>query len=429
MNIYEFIFKTENNQGLKAVNFDDKELVSPAVDGMPEIPLTATDGVGVIKLSSRRKLKDLTDLRYYAVAKNKDALDKLTPLLDNYFINTVYVLNDGQIAALLTNVNQEKIVITDVALDNNFTVDNSIESLIAWFKTPTVEPTPVIEEPEEAFSIDDLNQFIPKEDPVKNTPKITLVPQPTKEFGAKVILVVDRFVKDETIRKGFALNPNKKLYDDCPIYNFYTLLDNEGNSYMLECIAIVEQMKLEPDNRTQLYNQFKAVCKAWFDKTKSLGVTDICCRRVFKSDRNLTPEIVIWLWGYFVLGQKCNWILSNGALIRSVKNEFYDIDTKEGRFYEGEARKALSANKPYTVNLPAQYMTVGCANYLVDTGYPNDSIEWKSGNVSFESHLAGAMGNYNRTSTNLEQQLEMLANSSKPEIYKNFVKSYYNIGD
>ena len=427
MNIYEFIFKLEDSKGLKAVNFDEKELVSPLPDGMPAISLYAEDGVGVIKLSGRKKVREMPDLRYYAVAKNKAGLDKLIPLLDQHFINNVYVLNDGQIAVLLTNTNQEKIMITDVALDNEFTTDNSLESLIAWFNKPPIEPAP-----EEELSIDDLDQYLNEKDnaiKTKNTEKITITPQPVREFGEKVILIVDRFVRDEVIRRTFSVLPNKQQYKNATIYNFYAMLDDEGNSYMLEIISLIEQMNINPDKKVELYEQVKDVCKAWFNKVKSLGVTDICCRRVFKSDRNLTPETVIWLWGYFVLGQRCNWILSNGSLIRGMKNEFLDTDTKEGRYYEGEAKKALLAERPYIVNLPAQYMTLGAASYLVDTGFANNSIEWKSDNISLESHIVGAMGNYNRVPNNkpIEEQIDDLPRSARLEVYKQFVKSFYNV--
>lgn len=429
MNIYEFIFKLENSKGLKPINFDEKELTIPLGEGMPDISLYQEDGIGVIKLAGRKKVREMPDLRYYAVAKNKAGLDKLIPLLKQHFINNVYVLNDGQIAILLTNTNQEKILITDVALDNEFITDNSLESLIAWFNKPSVGSTP---ENEEGVSTDDIDKYLgDKDDTIKtkNQTKITNIPQPTREFGEKVILIVDRFVREEVIRQTFSVLPNKQQYKNASIHNFYAMLDDEGNSYMLEIISLIEQINIEPGKKLELYEQIKDVCKAWFNKVKSLGITDICCRRVFKSDRNLTPETVIWLWGYFVLGQKCNWILSNGSLIRGMKNEFLDTDTKEGRYYEGEARKALGATRPYIVNLPAQYMTLGAASYLVDTGFENNSIEWKSDNISLESHIVGAMGNYNRVSNNkpIEEQIDDLTRSVRLETYKQFVKSFYGV--
>lgn len=453
MNVYEFISKLENNEGLKAVNFDKKKLIN--------LSLYKETGVGIIDLANRKKVTNLPDLKYYVLLKTKNMFNKLLPLLEQHFINNVYVLNDGQIVALITNTNQEKIVITDIALDNEFTTDNSFESLVAWFNQPAtivknsknivaqlkdffknddddVNLMPDVpdmqlspDDQTEYLSMDDVNQILDNHSSIITEPikKVTITPQPVREFGEKVILVVDRFITEQTIRKTFSLFPNKKQYQDASIYNFYAMLDDEGNSYLLQYISLLEQIKINPEKQLQLYQQMQDICKKWFEKIKSLGITDICSKRVFKSVTSVTPENVIWLWSYFVLGQGCNWILANGNVIRGMKNEFAQVDIKEGQYYVGEARKTLMNTRPYVVKTPAQYMTVGCVSYLVDTGYTNNSIEWQSDHLSLESHIIGAMGNYNRTvyKRPIEEQIHALSISSKLELYKNFVKAYYKV--
>lgn len=432
INIYEFIYKLDDNRGLRAINFDNKELeIPPFAEGMPPVPLYQEDGTGIIKIPTRRRIKDLTDLKYYIIVKNKSSLNKIEPILASHFMNKIYALNDGSIVILVSNENQENITITDIGLDNEFSTSNSLESLIKWFEGGIVENNKpnVSEEELNASSIDEyLNQRVDS-DIAKTTQKIQVIQQPTQEFGGKVILVVDRFVKEEGIRKAYSVFKNKEQYEKASIYNFYTLLDDEGKSYMLECISLVEQMKIEPEKKIELYTRMKELCREWFMKVKLLGVTDICSRRVFQSDRLLTPETVLWLWGYYVIGLKCNWILSDGSMIRVMKNEFQDADIKNARFYYDEGKKALTGNREYIVTLPEQYMAVGCANYLADVGWPNNTIQWKSDNISFESHIVGAMGSYNRipNAIALEAQIDSLMSSSRLELYKQFVKVYYNV--
>jgi hypothetical protein len=433
MHIFEFIYKLNDSKGLKAINFDEKELVIPSFDeSMPAFPISDENGIGVIKIPSKKKLKELADLSYYLVLKDKSSLGKVEALLNNYFLNKVYVLNDGNIIIFISNENQDNIAITDVGLDCEFSISNSLESLVKWFKTPIGIPETKETKDDNELNMAEIDNYINQrvdDDIKKTTDKIQVTQQPTQEFGGKVILVVDRFVKEDNIRKAYSVFKNKEQYEKAAIYNFYTLLDDDGRSYMLECISLVEQMKIESDKKVELYHKMQALCKEWFDKVKSLGVTDICSRRVFQSDRLLTPETVLWLWGYYVIGQKCNWILSDGSMIRVMKNEFQDSDIKNAKFYEGEARKSLSGNRQYIVNLPEQYMAIGCANYLVDIGQSNTTIEWKSDNISFESHIVAGMGNYNRVpnTKTLEEQIDLLVASNRTELYKQFVKVYYGV--
>lgn len=427
MNIYEFIYKLED-KGLKAVNFDEKELVIPEKDGLPPIPLQDDDGVGVIKMASRRKIKELTDLKYYIVLNNSSSLPKIKPLLENFFINDVYAMNDGAIIVLITNENSEKIKITDIGLDNQFVCDNGLDNLIQWFNTPISD--------DEELSADAIDKYLNQKtvdkikDEVKaeSTPKLQAIAQPVTSFGNKVILVIDRLVKEDRIRQAYAAFRNRDQYRNSAVYNFYALLDDDGNSYMLQCIDLIEKMKLEPEKQIELYTQFQNVCKAWFDKVKSLGVTDICCRRVFNTQRTVTPETVIWLWGYFVIGQKCNWILSDGFMVRAMKNEFLK-DIKSSAYYGGEAKRILEGDRDYVVSLPHQYMSLGCANHMIDIGQKSKTEAWKSDNISFESHIAGAMGSYNRVPNNksLQEQINSLLNLNRTNIYKEFIKRYYNI--
>lgn len=430
MNVYELINKLEG-KNLKAINFDNKELIIPETNGVPPINLYSDDGVGVIKMSSRKKIKELVDLKYYLILNNSASLPKIKSLLDNYFINEVYVMNDGVIIILISNANQEKIMITDIGLDNQFSVDNSLDDLIQWFTTPME----LVDDKSElsADAIDEyLNQRV--EDDIQaqvSAPtKIHTISQPVTAFGSKVILVVDRFAKEDRIKRAFTAfnNEKKEQYKDAVVFNFYALLDDDGNSYMLQCIDLVEKMKIEPTKQIELYAQFQDICKAWFNKVKSLGVTDICCRRVFNSQRSVVPEVVIWLWGYFVIGQKANWILSDGFSVRVMRNEFIK-DIKSSEYYAGEAKRLLESDRCYVVTLPHQYMSLGCANHMIDIGQINKTQNWVSDNISFESHIAGAMGSYTRVPNRapINEQINSLMQSNRINVYKEFIKVYYKI--
>lgn len=430
MQVFEFIYKLEN-KGLKAINFDSSELKIEKED--VSLDISQEDGIGVIKIPSKKKLKNLADLRYYLIVKDKSYIKKVAPLLDNHFLNQVYALNDGTIIILITNENQEKVAITDVAIDNMFYIENNtLKDLKAWFDNPQstngVAKNKENEEELNASIIEDYMKQRVEKDIEVNTQPIKFTPPP-KAFGEKVILVADRFLKEDTIRKAYSVYRNKEQYQNAPVYNFYALLDDNGNSYMLEIISLIEQIKINPANKIELYEKMRTICKNWFTKVKSLGVTDFVSRRVFQSDRLLTPEIVMWLWGYFVIGQQCNWILTDGSIIRIMKNEFQDSDLKTAAFYRVEARKALTVERKYVVNTPDLYLAIGCANYLMDTGFQNTNDKWYSDNISFESHLAGFIGGFTREphSIPIEKQIDSIVNSNRYEIYKNFVKKYYNV--
>lgn len=436
--LIEFISKLYDDQKINPINFDRKELIFQEND--IDIDYYDEKGINVITNSINLKKIPLNEDRYIFIFKSSKALSFLKKI-QTHFINNVYVLNDGTIIVEITNKNQERILITDVGLDNQFSINNDIEELLTWFTNPQIneeEPKEtdtktIMEYEQERITQDKLNEEIKKEE-IKIESSIRKLEEnkieTPRSFGNRVILIVDRNIKGETVLKNYPMFKNREDYKDAVCYNFFAMLDGD-ESFMLKCIALIEEMRVYPEKSEELYKKFQDVCNKWYLAVKNLGVTDIVCKRVFASDKLTVPEIVMWLWGYFVIGQKVNWILCEGNQIRMMVNEFQKNDLKSSENFKAEASRVIrnQTEHYYMVNSIDQYMSIGCANYLLDNGHETKLHNWKSDNVTFESHIAGAFGTFTRIPNRepIIEQTKMLVNSSRLELYKLFVKRFYGV--
>ena len=263
-----------------------------------------------------------------------------------------------------------------------------------------------------------------------------VIPDMTAENPSKVILVIDRIVDTKRVAKTYSSWPGKEEYASAKVVNFWAMTDEEDNSYLLMLIdKLKETIFCDADKIEEKYKEFSTICKNWFEAVKKLNPTDVVSQRVFQSDRFRTPELVLWMWGYFVIGRGCNWILAEGDSVRMGTNEFAEADIGAGKVYMKDAEARLTNFDNIQIVSLDNYLVMGCLNYLIDKNMVLIRNEhWLSDNVSFESHIAGAFGQFNRKpyEKSLEDLVEICNgkyNSGKEvfDMYETFIKRYYQL--
>ena len=254
----------------------------------------------------------------------------------------------------------------------------------------------------------------------------------------KIVLVIDRSPYQEDLLERLATFYKDDTYRDSQVVNFYAMINPKTKTpFILEAIKELRSTAISTKTEKEIeesYNKFRKICIEWYEEVKKLDVRDVVCKRVYNSDRFVTPEIVLWLWGYYVMGKKAKWIMANnGSTLRIYKNEFMVADIKSNEMFINEGNKICSAPGELIINSLDKYMILGYLNYLYDNGLKLPEMpKWRSDNVSFESHIAGAFGQYTRVPhrVSIVENINKIngknaGSDTRLALYETFIERYY----
>lgn len=397
--------------------------------------------------------------------------EEFLTLLDIFFEKGFYILKifsffEGQILLELTGSNVSDVYIEDLYLNCSVSVPCTSKNIKDLFNNydehmikainilngiETDKTNELAKEKEKKILVEELNNL---EDDILTESKIVDVdnlqdidipdiyrsPQDEK---VPVVLVADRIIMKEDFLDRLASYYRDDSLKSAVIVNLFALVDEVTNPkhpvpFLLKAIEELRKTSVTNDREVILkhYNKFRDVCKSWFSVLKNLNVTHFVCRRVYNSDRLTTPEIVLWLWGYFVIGKNAKWVMSSSdGSLRVYKNEFMDADLKANSFYKSEATKIINNPINIVVNSLEKYMVLGYLNYKYDNGTMIDNIPtWKSDNTSIESHIAGSFGKFLREPGRIDivEQINKIngknsGSDTRLKLYETFIERVFKL--
>lgn len=292
---------------------------------------------------------------------------------------------------------------------------------------------------------EDLNEEDKSFEPVK--PNII----PSLEYSNKnppVILNLDIAVEDDNIIKTYTENGKILGYEDHIVVNFFSMVSNhkkgkllkKGDSYLLKLIEIMRSSSYENNEDIEdIYEKFRKVCNYWYEDIRKFNITDVVMKRPYLADRFVVPELLFWLYGYYIIGKGVNWILPIGDTVKSksIGNDWSLLDKDDDKIIIDRFNLLLkSENKfnDFIVVDSSDFILLGYINYMLEINPINISSVWKSDNVSFETHIAKSFGSFKGDSYKI--QLKDLLNQCngkyiggnyRLEYYESFIKRYYKL--
>lgn len=370
-----------------------------------------------------------------------DFLSNLESILEiGYFVKKIFLFFEGEILVELTTEDVERVYIEDTYLKNSLSFTHTIPEITRVVNNSAIDITPnkSDEELDKEMLVEEMsllendieNEDISVESDLPNNNSIST----TK----KIVLVIDRSPYQEDLLERLATFYKDDTYRDSQVVNFYAMINPKTKTpFILEAIKELRSTAISTKTEKEIeesYNKFRKICIEWYEEVKKLDVRDVVCKRVYNSDRFVTPEIVLWLWGYYVMGKKAKWIMANnGSTLRIYKNEFMVADIKSNEMFINEGNKICSAPGELIINSLDKYMILGYLNYLYDNGLKLPEMpKWRSDNVSFESHIAGAFGQYTRVPhrVSIVENINKIngknaGSDTRLALYETFIERYY----